>query len=525
MHHPQYQQQYQHRGPSYHHQPQGFQVPYSPQQNHHQGYVYQNQPVDYMTQEVLYNTIASMLTPQLASILLDEYLRVTPINPQSISLRQVLYDMKIASEYYAQHILRIIGSETYTTEVLKFALKTRLEHTINAVAEDAQMSSILKMHPTHAGLLETLLDDEELVRTYQQTYQSSPMMPIAAGVGGTAGNSPYRSSRAQGAYQSQQSIGSTPVTPLHPAQLSEAKKSEVNTPTASLHSVPSWASMTSSWADEVEIGDDEEDIGMEDMLDLAKQHMETQESNLSEFDAFLNSIGFLHFAASLKEIRITDMATLRSGIQQQAFRRVVPLAAERERFQAALDAVTPATAPPPSQNQTKHQKPLAANYISHEKESQRPAGLNRPLRPVMWDEAKEQNRTLYVRGLSQLSDEQIRTYFGAFGEVLDMRYIYEHNTQKFLGYAFIMFATAQQVETVLKYPGSHVIDGFTVHVKNTPGGHNFDRDSRENRHRGERSERASRDTDGPISQGRATCKFFKMPQGCKYGSSCTFVHS
>jgi hypothetical protein len=536
-HHHQHHHQQQH-----HHSHHGFQNPYSPQVG---GYYPPQQPMqnDFVTQDMLYTTLAATLTPQVASILLDEYLRVTHVNPAAISLRRVLSEMKQNAEIYADHLLTVIQNEAYTLEVLKFAIKNRLEVTIAAVIDDAQMSLIMS-RGTRASLLELLLDDDELVRTYHGTY-TTPSHGFNVGTG-MSGNSPYRSARVTGAYSTNNSANVTPLHDLARERELEAKipmlpgaptsAGEVRTP-CSLASVPSWASLSSSWADEVEemarLGDDDEDdeLGMEDMLDLAKQSMETQEHALSEFDTFLHSIGLLHLSGSLKEIRITDVASLRRGVHMQSFRRVVPVAADRERIAAAIEAVAPSNAT--SKLQT---KPVAAtNYLAPNGkgthgQNNKPQGHPRPHGARSWDEAKDQHRTVYVRNLQNLSDEAVRAYFAAFGEVQDLRYMYDPNTQAFLGYAFVMFATAQQADNVLRYTGNHIIDGTTVTVKaaSNPTGANHGRErGGGGGHATSPQQQAPRQNNsgGANNNAGQPCRYYKSSQGCKFGTSCTFMHS
>eukprot|EP00759_Apiculatamorpha_spiralis_P050896 PhF_6_TR4968/c0_g1_i1/m.7039 len=463
-------------------------------------------PEDMMSQEGIYSTLAVEVTPQMASILLDEYFRITPTMP-TMSYRKVVTDLKDRAGYFADHILHTVQQEDYCREALKSALKNRMD--LNGMPTDEfQLSNIVSQR-NRAQILELILDDAELARLLSNGYMQPHATP-SPGANMTS-NSPYRSARAAPApapaplqhFVSQEDRHQQPSQP------------EVRTP-GSLASVPSWASLSSSWADEVEDndGDDDDDLGMDDMLEIAKQSMEAQESSLSEFDLFLNSLGLLHLSTVFKEnLKISDIPSLRRGLHLVNFRKYVPLAADRERIQAAVEAHVPKTAPT---------GPKTTNYVAPSGNAKRPPNHPKPQSSRAWDEAKEQNRTVHVRNIHTLEDEQIRKYFSAFGEVLDVRYVYDQGN--FLGYGFVMFAQPQQAEFTLQHQGPHVIEAVTIQVKPVtnskvvPPVNNYSNNTTNSP-----TQRPFQQY-SPSTQQPPVCRFYKTQQGCKFGTSCRSQH-
>eukprot|EP00760_Papus_ankaliazontas_P003561 PhM_4_TR11626/c3_g1_i1/m.57164 len=528
-HHNHHQQHHQHAAHHYHHHA-----------HHHHAQGHGMGDDTPLNRGDLYNTMCAMVTPQLGSILLDEYLKKTPEHV-CIPLQQVLSDMCQAADYYVEHLVGVIQSREFVGEVIKYGMKARMEMMCGPV-DDAQLAQVMMMRPTLDGLLRMMLDDEDLNRAYQSSRFTSPNHSTSSTP--QYGASPYRSARAT-------PYGSANVTPLHNVREPEPPRAppamssssgnldrEVRTP-GSLASVPSWASISSSWADEVEdldrLGDDDdEDIGMDDMLDLAKQAMEQQQKNaeqqpgtgsfssapsasaasskqhLSEFDSFLQSVNLLHLSSALKEIKITDMPSLRRGVHQPSFRRVVPIAADRERITSAVDAAVPRG--PMGGGHGRGM--MASNYIHGKgvapQQQQQRGTAQRPFAARSWDEAKDQNRTLHVRNLDKITEAALRDHFGRFGEVQDIRFMHDA-AQNYLGLATVMFATAAQAEAAA-HSTPHVIDGTTVSVRLHGPGNS--------------GPRGGAPAVGVGAQGASgECRFYKTPQGCRNGGRCPYAHN
>jgi hypothetical protein len=84
----------------------------------------------------------------------------------------------------------------------------------------------------------------------------------------------------------------------------------------------------------------------------------------------------------------------------------------------------------------------------------------------MWYRARDEGRTVYVRGIEGLTDYELRQYLTTqHGDVVDMRYMFDPRNNSFQGYAFVMFARKDAVDSILRRTTYILREGVTICVK------------------------------------------------------------
>ena len=84
----------------------------------------------------------------------------------------------------------------------------------------------------------------------------------------------------------------------------------------------------------------------------------------------------------------------------------------------------------------------------------------------MWHRARDEGRTVYIRGVSGLTDLELREYLGQHhGHVVDMRYMFDPRNNSFMGYGFVMFERKEAVDSILRRTSYAVRQGVTLMVK------------------------------------------------------------
>lgn len=79
--------------------------------------------------------------------------------------------------------------------------------------------------------------------------------------------------------------------------------------------------------------------------------------------------------------------------------------------------------------------------------------------------SKDINLKIFVGGISQSTNKQtLEAYFGKYGPIEEIRILYDGNTGKSRGFAFVLFKERQSLEKALKYK-SHKIKGKVVELK------------------------------------------------------------
>ena len=101
-----------------------------------------------------------------------------------------------------------------------------------------------------------------------------------------------------------------------------------------------------------------------------------------------------------------------------------------------------------------------------------------------------------------------------FGEVQDVKRTREQEARGFKGHIFLMFATAAQAFNTVD---THVIDGITVRVKAALGTATSREIAPTTSSRVVVTTKLSEEQPVP-------CRFQKSKLGCKFGSSCAFLH-
>ena len=84
----------------------------------------------------------------------------------------------------------------------------------------------------------------------------------------------------------------------------------------------------------------------------------------------------------------------------------------------------------------------------------------------MWHQARDEGRTVYISGVSRLTDLELRGYLGQqHGHVVDMRYMFDPRHNLFMGYGFVMFERKESVDSILRCTSYAVRQGVTLMVK------------------------------------------------------------
>ena len=84
----------------------------------------------------------------------------------------------------------------------------------------------------------------------------------------------------------------------------------------------------------------------------------------------------------------------------------------------------------------------------------------------MWHRARDEGRTVYIRGMSSLTDKEVREYLtDHHGPVMDMRYMFDPRNNCFMGYAFVMFEQKESVDSILRNQSYVLGNGVTLTVK------------------------------------------------------------
>ncbi len=75
-------------------------------------------------------------------------------------------------------------------------------------------------------------------------------------------------------------------------------------------------------------------------------------------------------------------------------------------------------------------------------------------------------RTIFVNNISYDStEERIKSVFESFGQILDVRIIYDKETKKPKGYCYVEFMEEESVGSVMQNKNNFVVDGRKVMVK------------------------------------------------------------
>jgi len=77
----------------------------------------------------------------------------------------------------------------------------------------------------------------------------------------------------------------------------------------------------------------------------------------------------------------------------------------------------------------------------------------------------EENRKLFVGGTRNADENLLQTYFQNYGEIESVKVIYDRETNRSRGFAFVIFADEASVAEVVQKESHTLADGTTVNAK------------------------------------------------------------